>query len=238
MSLAALLFAAASAHAAHGDHAAAAGHAGHDAIAYYLVRGEVAAGRADDGGDALRWDVESWTGGDAWKIWLTSEGEAHDGHVEAADLSLLYSTPISDFWDARIGVRYDFEPAGKAWATFGVEGLAPYFFETEARVFLSEDGDLAFRGAQAFDLLITQRLVLTPEIEIEAYAQDIRERNIGAGLSHVEASLTLRYEIEKKFAPFVEISHERALGETAALRRAAGEDVSTTAIMAGVRFWF
>ena len=222
---------------AHDGHAAAAAHAGHDTITYWMVRAEADYGRAD-GADVWGWDADAWIGGDASKFRLTSQGEAHDGAVETAEIEALYTVPVSDFFEAKAGVRYDVEPDDRAYLTAGVIGLAPYFFETDAAAYLSEDGDLSARLTQEFDLLLTQTLVLTPEVEIEAFAQDVPELNVGAGFSSVRAELTLRWEITRKFAPFVRLEYERALGETAGLARAAGEDVETSSVRAGLRVWF
>jgi len=222
---------------AHDGHDSAPAHAGHDTITYWMVRLDADYGRADDA-DVWGWDAEAWIGGDASKFRLTSEGEAYDGTVEKAEIEALYSVPISDFFEAKAGVRYDIEPDGRAYLTAGVIGLAPYFFETDAALYLSEDGDLSARLTQEFDLLLTQTLVLTPEVEIEAFAQDVPELNVGAGFSSVTAELTLRWEITRKFAPFVRLEYERALGETAGRARAAGEDVEETSLRAGLRVWF
>ncbi len=232
--IALLLAAAAGAHAGHGSTPV---HAGHDSITYWMVRLDADAGRADDA-DVYGWDAEAWVGGDAQKWRLTSQGEAHDGDVEQAEFELLYSQPYSDFFDWKVGVRYDVEPEGRTYLTAGVLGLSPYFFETDAALYLSEDGDLSARVTQEFDLLLTQRLVLTPEVELEAFARDVPALGIGAGISSVKAELTLRYEVTRKVAPFVRVEYERALGETAGIARAAGRDVETTSVRAGLRVWF
>jgi copper resistance protein B len=120
----------------------------------------------------------------------------------------------------------------------GLEGLAPYQFETEAAAFVSEDGDASARLKQSFDLLLTQRWILEPHVEVNLSANDVAERRIGAGVTDVEAGLQLRYEFSRKFAPYLDLEVERALGETASLTRRAGEDVEESAVRAGVRFWF
>lgn len=234
--IAALLLAAA-AHSGHDGAASAPVHAGHDSFTYWMVRLEADWGRAEDA-DVWGWDAEAWVGTDARKFRLTTTGEALDGHVETAEIEALYSVPISDFFEAKAGVRHDVEPEGRAYLTAGVIGLAPYFFETDAALYLSEDGDLSARLTQEFDLLLTQTLVLTPEVEIEAFARDVPELGIGAGFSSVTAELTLRWEITRKFAPFVRLEYERALGETAGIARAAGEDVEASSVRAGLRVWF
>jgi copper resistance protein B len=48
----------------------------------------------------------------------------------------------------------------------------------------------------------------------------------------------LRYEFNRKLAPYVGIVYERALGDTADLRRLDGDDVDDTRVVAGLRVWF
>ncbi|MFZ5913667.1 MAG: copper resistance protein B, partial [Pseudomonadota bacterium] len=75
-------------------------------------------------------------------------------------------------------------------------------------------------------------------IELNLSAQDNEARQTGAGLSDIEAGLQLRYEITRKFAPYAGINYERAIGETAGLRRAEGEQAGDLTLRLGVRFWF
>jgi copper resistance protein B len=84
-------------------------------------------------------------------------------------------------------------------------------------------------------LLLTQRLILQPELEADVYGKDDPERRIGSGLSDIEAGLRLRYEVRRELAPYVGIHWVRRFGETADL---AGNDSSDTRFVAGVRVWF
>ena len=59
-----------------------------------------------------------------------------------------------------------------------------------------------------------------------------------SGLSDIEAALQLRYEITRKFAPYVGVVYERAFGNTADLRRDDFERVDDTRIVIGLRTWF
>jgi copper resistance protein B len=207
-------------------------------LLYYMMRGEIDASENDDD-TLITWDAEAWAGyGDQYRLWLKSEGEVHDGDTEEGEVQLLFSSAISEFWNLQAGVRYDWEPTSLAYAVIGVEGLAPYFFETEAALFLSEDGDLSARLEQSIDVLLTQSLIATPHAEFEVYVDDVPERRVGAGFSHLEAGVQVRYEITRKFAPYIDVVYERALGETSILARAAGEDVEDVTVRAGIRFWF
>lgn len=204
---------------------------------FHVVRGEADWSRS--GGENLfTWDSSGWVGGDVHKAWMRSEGEVHGGELEEADLWGLYSRNVAPFWDLQAGVRHDFEPGDVTYAALGVEGLAPYFFETGAHAFVSEDGDVSARIEQSFDLLLTQRMIAEPHLEVNLYAQDVPELAIGAGIADVEAGLQVRYEIVRKLAPYVDFNYVRALGETARRVRARGGDAEAFTVRLGLRFWF
>jgi copper resistance protein B len=204
---------------------------------FHMVRGEIDASEIDDA-DIMTWDAAAWVGGDTNRVWIKTEGESEDGDVRNAEIQALWSRNIADFWDVQAGLRVDLEPDARTYLAFGVQGLAPYRFETEASAFVSEEGDLSARLQQSFDLHVTQRLIAEPHIEINAYAQDLPERGIGAGLSDATLGLQVRYEITRKFAPYVDFVWESALGETASIARANGEDVRAESVRTGIRFWF
>jgi copper resistance protein B len=88
-----------------------------------------------------------------------------------------------------------------------------------------------------YELLLTQRLILQPRMELNLAAQDIPDLQTGSGLSTAEAGLRLRYEIRREFAPYIGLSWTRSVGDTADFVRAAGDDPSKLSIVAGLRFW-
>lgn len=160
------------------------------------------------------WDLDGWLGSDFNKLWLKSEGEVTDSDVETAETWALYSRNISEFWDAQAGVRYDFEPVSQTYLTFGFQGLAKYFFETEAHLFISNEGDISARLRQENDLLLTQQLIMQPYAEINIFAQDVDKQDIGAGFAASEFGIQTRYELSRKFAPYIDLRYERSFGET------------------------
>ncbi len=196
--------------------------------------------QAHKGKDGYRWDGEAWFGGDINRLTLKSEGEGalREG-LESAEVQALYSRALDPYWNLQAGVRYDFKPnPSRTYATIGIEGLAPGFFEVEGALFLSNKGDLLGRLEGYYDQRITQRLILQPRVEFNFAAQDVPENRSGSGLSNAELGLRLRYEIRREFAPYIGISYDRKVGDTARFARAAGEDVSNTSFVAGIRFWF
>src|SRR3546814_14163060 len=57
-------------------------------------------------------------------------------------------------------------------------------------------------------------------VELNFAAQDIPQNRIGSGLSTAELGLRLRYEVRREFAPYVGISYDRKVGDTARYARA------------------
>lgn len=196
--------------------------------------------RAQRGSDGYHWEGEGWIGGDINRLAIKSEGEGIvDGPLESAEVQALYSRALDPWWNLVAGVRQDFRPdPRRTYATIGVEGLAPYWFELEAQAFLSDKGDAHLRLEASYDQRITQRLILQPAVEANIAAQDVPELGIGSGLSDIELGLRLRYEFVREFAPYFGVNWERKLGDSARYVRAAGEEASATSLVAGVRFWF
>jgi copper resistance protein B len=196
--------------------------------------------RVQKGGDGYHWEGEGWIGGDINRLAIKSEGEgAVNGPLESAELQALYSRAIDPWWNVVAGVRQDFRPRPqRTYATIGIEGLAPYWFELEAQAFLSDKGDAHLRVEGSYDQRITQRLILQPAAEVNIAAQDVPELGIGSGLSTIELGLRLRYEFAREFAPYVGVNWERSFGDTARYARAEGEGASATSLVMGVRFWF
>lgn len=193
-----------------------------------------------DGRDGFRWDGEGWFGGDINRLVVKSEGEGGFGEgVDEAEVQALYSRTIGPYFNLQAGVRYDIKPnPSRTYATIGFEGLAPYWFEVEGALFLSDKGDVLGRIEGYYDQRITQRLILQPRVEFNLAAQDVRENGIGSGLSDVEVGLRLRYEVKREFAPYVGISWERQFGDTARLTRSRGDETGGFSFVAGVRTWF
>ncbi len=170
---------------------------------------------------------------------IKAEGEFAKGKLEESRTEALYSRSIATYWDAQVGGRYDAGTGpNRGWLAFGVQGLAPYWFEIDATAYVGEKGRTALRLGAEYELLITQRLVVQPRIEANFYGKDDPALDIGSGLSDATAGLRLRYEFSRQFAPYVGVERAARFGKTADMLRAAGENVHETRWVAGVRFWF
>lgn len=212
----------------------------HGGMTYYQVLFNLAEYQARKGGDGYRWDGEAWIGGDINRLTLKSEGEGTFGKpLDAAEVQALYSRALDPYWNLQAGVRYDFKPnPSRTYATVGIEGLAPYWFDVEGALFLSDKGDVLGRAEAWYDERVTQFFVLQPRVEANFAAQDVRRDGIGSGLTDLELGLRLRYEKSREFAPYIGVSWERQFGDTARFTKARGDDTGGFSFVAGVRTWF
>jgi copper resistance protein B len=212
----------------------------HGGGSFSQIMFDLAEYRVHSGRDGFHWDGEGWFGGDIDRFVIKSEGSIALGDgVEDAEIQALYSRAIGPYFNLQAGIRHDIKPnPSRTYAAIAFEGLAPYWFEVEGALFLSEKGDLLARLEGYYDQRITQRLILQPRAELNLAAQDVPETGTGSGLSDIDLGLRLRYEIAREFAPYVGVSWERKTGDTARYARLAGEDPSSVSFLLGVRAWF
>jgi len=194
---------------------------------------------ARDGGHAVAIDGEAWYGRNFDKLWLKFEGEHAEGRLQDMRTEALWSHAVAPFWDTQLGVRHDFGVGpDRTWAAFGIEGLAPYWFETEATFYVGQGGRTAARIAFEYEARFTQRLILQPSLEANFYGRDDPQRGIGSGLSDIEAGLRLRYEIHRAFAPYIGVVWQQRFGRSRDFARAEGESADDLQFVAGFRVWF
>jgi copper resistance protein B len=192
-----------------------------------------------DGGASFGWDAAAWYGGDVHKLRIEAEGERTSGGTRESRTELLWERILTPWWSIRAGARHDAGTGpARDWAAFGFAGLAPGFIEVEAALYAGEGGRGAARLTTHLDLLLTQRLILQPEAELNAYTRGDAARLIGAGLSDLTLGLRLRYEIRREFAPYFGVVWAAHFGDSADLRRGAGESDKEATLIAGVRAWF
>jgi copper resistance protein B len=189
--------------------------------------------------NATAYDAQAWFGTSYDRLVVKAEGERSRGELEHARTELLWGHALAAYWDAQLGIRYDSgEGPNREWLAVGIQGLAPYWFELDATAYLGASGRTALRFEAEYELLVTQRLILQPRIEVNAYGKSDRDRGIGSGLSDAAVGLRLRYEITRQFAPYIGVEWVNRYGETKDLARQAGGRGSDTRLVAGIRFWF
>jgi copper resistance protein B len=189
--------------------------------------------------DSMVWDGRFRFGRDLNQLWIRSEGQRSQGKIQDAEAELLWGHTFSPFWTVLTGLRHDFGTGpSRDWAAFGIQGLAPYKFDVEATAYVGSSGRTAFKLKTSYDLLLTQRLILTPELDANLYSKDDAARGVGAGLSDTSMGVRLRYEIRREFAPYIGFNLVRKYGKTADFSRAEGTPAHDFQLVTGVRIWF
>ena len=197
-------------------------------------------GRWNGSNTQFRWDGQGWIGTDYDKLWVKSEGTLQsNGTLDDGQQQFLYSHAVTTYFDLQGGLRSDLDSRPtRNWAAFGIQGLAPYFFDLEVTGFVSGEGHLASKLEASYDLLLTQRLILQPQIELNVYSKSDPARQVGAGFSDIDTGLRLRYEFSRTFAPYLGVVYEGKFGQTANFARQAGESTSDVRFVFGIRTWF
>lgn len=194
----------------------------------------------NNGEAAIAFEGQGWIGGDIQKLWLKVDAEQETGEsrVEEFEIQALYSRAISPFWDVQTGIRHDVRPAPqRSYATIGFQGLAPYWFEIDSALFVSERGDVSVRMEAEYEFRLSQRVLLQPRIEANVAFSDDDELGITSGKLELASGLRLRYEVTPRIAPYVGVRWQGAVGSSA---REHSQDKSSDpfSLVAGVRFWF
>ena len=219
----------------------AAEHGDDHAQIFHAFTLEADVGEARDG-KSKGFDFSGWVGGDYDRLWLNSEKKNYGNYEEKFEVQALYSKNFSQFWDAQIGVSHDFSTdfttQNVNYLTIGLEGLAPQWFETKAQIFLSDQGNYSVRFKQEVDILITQKLITQPYFETEIFTQDVKKLEVERGISDFEIGVATRYEITRKFAPYLALRYHTKTFGTANFAKRAGERVDNFIIAVGVRLRF
>jgi copper resistance protein B len=197
-------------------------------------------GRSNGNNTEFRWEGQGWVGTDYDKLWIKSEGTLQsNGTLDDGQQQFLYSRAISTYFDLQGGLRSDLDSRlTRNWAALGIQGLAPYFFDLELTGYASDEGHLAAKLEASYDLLVTQRLILQPQIELNLYSKADPARLVGAGFSDIDTGLRLRYEFTRNFAPYLGVVYEGKFGQTASYARRVGESTGDFRFVFGVRAWF
>lgn len=194
-----------------------------------------------EGEDALVWDFDALAGSDELRFVWRSEGEVGEssGDFEELENQLRLQMPISTFFDAVVGVQASM-PNGvpdRYNAVVGVKGLAPQWFEIDADLYVSDHPYFSFEAE--YEALLTNRLILTPSVEMTLPLKDDAARDQGAWGPTFEIGARISYDlIDRAVSPYVGVNYERSFGETSDMLRAAGEDKDAFSLVVGTRIMF
>ena len=83
----------------------------------------------------------------------------------------------------------------------GIDGVAPYWFELEAALFLSDRGDLTARTEAAYDLRLTQRLLRRGQADELLERMELENGHFSERLTSDEVKEAITAFFAKRAAP-------------------------------------
>ncbi|WP_427969344.1 copper resistance protein B [Altererythrobacter sp.] len=194
----------------------------------------------DGGDDAFVFDSTLAIGNGVDGVALKVEGGSEAGpDLDEIGAQLLYTRTIGARTTLLMGVRRDFLPGDDInYATVAVEHSVGDIVELESYFYLSEHGDLTATAQALVAAPLTQSLTFEPRFEVAWAAQDIVEEDIASGLTGISVSARLRQAIGPILNVYGGVIHERLVGDTRSIARAAGEswNISSFIIGAGMAF--
>lgn len=197
---------------------------------------------SDDDEELGVWSADFFYGTDDLKVRWLSKGEyaIEEQAYEGLENQFLGQVPISDFFDAKAGVRFD-TPEGpdRTYAVLGVAGLAPQWFEVDANLYVSNEGETSAELDAEYELLLTNYWILSATMDATVAFSEDREIGVGKGLVSTETGLRLSYDlVDRAFSPYVGVVHERKYGDTADFAEADGGGTEDWFAVIGARIAF
>lgn len=185
-------------------------------------------------------DLQAWYGTTFDRLVIKTEGDFTEGSIEENQTDILWGHAVSAYWDTQAGVRLDYNKEGenRQWLAFGLQGLAPYWFELDMTAYVGERGNTAFTLEAEYELLLTQKLIIQPRAEITLYGKNDKQNELGSGLSSSAIGFRVRYEFTRQFAPYIGVEWSNKFGNTADYATSSGQSNNNTAFVAGIKFWF
>lgn len=185
-------------------------------------------------------NLQAWYGTTFDRLVIKTEGDFSEGSIEENQTDILWGHAVSAYWDTQAGVRLDYNKEGenRQWLAFGLQGLAPYWFELDMTAYVGERGNTAFTLEAEYELLLTQKLIIQPRAEITLYGKNDKQNELGSGLSSSAIGFRVRYEFTRQFAPYIGVEWSNKFGNTADYATSSGQSSNNTAFVAGIKFWF
>ena len=192
----------------------------------------------NEGANSTVFDLQGWYGTTYDRFVVKTEGDFANGRLNDSQTDLLWSHALTAYFDTQVGVRLDQYAQGnnRQWLAFGMQGLAPYWFDLDVTAYVGEKGRTALTTDAEYDLFLIQRLILQPRTALTLYGQGDPDHELGSGLSDLAIGLRLGYQFSRQFAPYIGVEWSGVYGKTADYQRAAGQKVSDTQLVVGVRF--
>lgn len=175
-------------------------------------------------------------GSDYHKLELfANDAEIKEGKVENADLDIFYWHLIDQFWAIKGGINYFYRPAqAPYWQPgIGVEGLMPYFIDTDIRGYI-------YSGSAKLDLELSRDTQISNNFFVRIGARSIlatktvTQAAIGSGLNQMQYTLRPYYRLMPGLNVFAEFERDQYYGSFKNIQVNLGNSSGENTLTAGL----
>lgn len=168
-----------------------------------------------------------------------NDAEISEGTVDNADVDIFYWHLLDQFWAVKGGVNYFYRPAySPYWQPgIGIEGLMPYFIETDIRSYF-------YSGSAKFDVELTRDTQITNNFFIQLAIRSIlatktvTQAAIGNGLNQMQYTLRPYYRIIPGLSVFAEFEHDQYYGSFKNIQENLGNSSGENTLTFGLSIVF
>ena len=170
---------------------------------------------------------------------LTKEAEIEKGSVENADIDIFYWHLLSQFWAIKGGINYFYRPAVVPYwqPGIGLEGLFPYFIETDLRAYYY-GGSAKLDAEIARDTQLTNNVFLRLEVRGILASKTVTRAQLGSGLNQMRYAIKPYYRLMPGLNVYAEYEYQRNHGAFKNLQLNQDESASENTISFGLSLLF
>lgn len=184
--------------------------------------------------------LDTLIGSDYNKLQLYSkDAEVENGKVTHANMDVFYWRLISQFWAVKGGLNYVYRPAATPYIQpgIGIEGLMPYFIQTDVRTYL-HDGSAKLDIQLARNTQITHRVFLRLSADSILATKTIAKDEIGSGLNSLQWTIQPYYQLNPNVALYFQYQNTNYYGALRKILSDEGESTKDNTYSLGISFLF
>lgn len=168
-----------------------------------------------------------------------NDAEVYQGTVENADIDIFYWHLISQFWAIKGGANYFYRPAMTPYwqPGIGIEGLMPYFIDTDARGYY-HSGSAKVDIELSRDTQITNNFFIRAGIRSILSSKTVTQDAVGSVLNQMRYIVRPYYRLMPGFNVFAEYEHEQDYGTFKNIQTKAGESAIQNTVTLGFAWLF
>lgn len=180
--------------------------------------------------------IKSLIGYDDNKLEIYSEdAEINHGVVEDANVDIFYWHLISAFWAVKGGANYTYRLGETPYwqPGVGIEGLMPYFIDTDIRVY-EHEGSVKLATEFSRDNQITNKFFIRAGIQANAATKTVNENEVGSGMNQMQYIIRPYYKLTPSVILFTELNYTQDYGQQITIDNNNDQSTHSTMLLLGI----